>query len=146
MINNATLKSFFLGLTTLVLASVLFVGCSKSDNEPGGTSTGISGAVGTFKGKLTVYTTPSVEYFDAIVSVSKAADNKLTVTVKSGEVYSLVQPKTFQVNTVGALSITAVTGSPEGHFIYTHENKSLNLITMKQSATEIQFAFEGTKQ
>lgn len=42
--------------------------------------------------------------------------------------------------------VTAVPGSPEGLFLYNNQNKSLNMITEKQSATEVTFSFEGTKQ
>lgn len=136
----------------------MMVGCGSDDGptpNPGPPTGGdISIAVGTFKGSITVYppdNSPSAEYFDAEVTVTKVSNNQLKVTAKAGEPYSIVTPKTFNVNYSSAgmndlQGVTAVPGSPEGLFLYNNQNKSLNMITEKQSATEVTFSFEGTKQ
>jgi len=139
---------------SVFLLAVAAVSCGGDDSAPviPGTGGDISIATGTFKGKITVYPAEgsSTEYFDAEVTVTKISDNQLKVTPKAGEPYSVASAKTFQVDYSSAggdnIYVTAVTGSPEGHFIYNHSNKSLNTLTEQQTASEVIFAFEGTKQ
>lgn len=143
----------------LALASVLTLGtlttsCSKDDDngsEQPAQGT-IDAAVGTYKGKLrTVEKYGVYEWYDAIVIVTKEGSNKLKVTAKSGEEYSYVTPKTFTVET-GAFfgentqDIVTLSGSLEGYFLYYGSNKNISVTTNKQSATEIEFNFEGVKQ
>jgi len=145
----------------LALASVLTLGtlttsCSKDDDngsEQPAQGT-VDAAVGTYKGKL--HTSPSnadgvYEWYNAIVIVTKEGSNKLKVTAKSGEEYSYVTPKTFTVET-GAFfgentqDIATLSGSLEGFFHYYGSNKNISVTTNKQSATEIEFNFDGVKQ
>lgn len=148
-------------ITLLALASVLALGtlttsCSKDDDngsEQPAQGT-IDAAVGTYKGKL--YTPPSnpddvYEWYDAIVIVTKEGDNKLKVAPKPNESYSFVTPKTFTVETCACFGentqdIVSLTGSVEGYFLYYGSNKNISVTTNKQSATEIEFNFEGVKQ
>ena len=147
---RAGLKNMLFVLIAFV--STAFVACSSDDGDDAQPSNGIDIGTGTFKGKITVFPPQgqSADYFDAIVHVSKSGDNKLNVTPKSGEAYSIATAKVFQVEYSsagnGLQTVTAVTGSPEGLFIYNDQNKSLNLITKEQSASDVVFSFEGTKQ
>lgn len=146
---KTALASMLFVLMTLVATA--FVACS-SDDDDAQPSGGMDIATGTFKGKITVYPpqSQSIEYFDAEVTVAKVSDKQLKVTPKSGQPYSIATAKTFQVEYSSAgtdlQTVTAVAGSPEGLFLYNQQNKSLNLITEEQSASEVAFAFEGTKQ
>ena len=142
----------------LALASVLTLGtlatsCSKDDDgyeEP--TNASIDPAVGTYKGKLTVYTNSGVkEWYNAVTIVTKEGSNKLKFTAKTGEPYSLINPKTFTVET-GAFfgentqDIVSLTGSLEGIFHFYGSNKNISVIAEKQSETELQYHYEGVKQ
>lgn len=143
----------------LALASVLTLGtlttsCSKDDDngsEQPAQGT-IDAAVGTYKGKLrTVETYGVYEWYDAIFIVTKEGSNKLKVTAKSGEEYSYVTPKTFTVETCACFGentqdIVSLTGSVEGIFHYYGSNKNIGVTTNKQSATEVQYNFDGVKQ
>ena len=155
------MKKVSVKMTILAFVSVFSMGlvtssCSKDDDN--GSEQPVQGtidaAVGTYKGKL--YTSPSnpddvYEWYDAIVIVTKEGSNKLKVTAKSGEEYSYVTPKTFTVET-GAFfgentqDIATLSGSVEGFFHYYGSNKNISVTTNKQSATEIEFNFDGVKQ
>ena len=153
---NVNTKFALLALASVLTLGTLTTSCSKDDDngsEQPAQGT-IDAAVGTYKGKL--YTPPSnpddvYEWYDAIVIVTKEGSNKLKVTAKSGEEYSHVTPKTFTVET-GAFfgentqDIVSLTGSVEGYFLYYGSNKNISVTTNKQSATEIEFNFEGVKQ
>lgn len=141
---------------SVFLLVVTAISCGSDDNPitPGIDKGDISIATGTFKGTITVYVPEETakEYFNAEVVVTKVSDSQLKVTPKSGQAYSVATPKTFNVTYSYAAgqsdlqSVTHVAGSPEGAFVYNHQNKSLNVGTMQQSANEIEFSFEGTKQ
>ena len=144
-----------LALATVLALGTVTTSCSKNDDNDGyehPTQGSIDAAVGTYKGKLRAVETYGVyEWYDAIVIVTKEGSNKLKVTAKSGEEYSHVTPKTFTVET-GAFfgentqDIVSLTGSVEGYFLYYGSNKNISVTTNKQSATEIEFNFEGVKQ
>lgn len=140
------MKKLFV-LMAVAAFTLSFNSCSKDDGPGSG---GIDMAAGTFKGKLTLYPAngQSSEHFDAIVTVSKAGEGKLTVTPKAGESYSNASPKTIPVTTegLGNLGVSNVAGAVEAIFVYKADIKSLNLVTKQQASTENTFAFEGTKQ
>lgn len=151
-------KMVFLGILALLTLGTLTTSCSNSDDneefeQPAQGS--IDAAVGTYKGRL--YTSPSnaasgvYEWFDATVIVTKEGVNKLKIVPKSGEPYSFVTPKIFTVET-GAFfgentqDIVSLSGSLEGFFHYYGSNQNINVSTNEQSATDVYFDFEGTKQ
>lgn len=151
---NVNTKFALLALASVLTLGTLTTSCSKDDDngsEQPAQGT-IDAAVGTYKGNLRAVETYGVyEWYDAIVIVTKEGSNKLKVTAKSGEEYSHVTPKTFTVET-GAFfgentqDIVSLTGSVEGYFLYYGSNKNISVTTNKQSATEIEFNFEGVKQ
>lgn len=143
------LKVALVSLLFMVVSTLVFTGCGKDSDPPvPGTGGSIDAAIGTFKGKLTVYppTGGSTDYFDAVVNVTKVNGEQLKVSAKPGEDYSIISPKTFTVENKGGLAITHKTGSIEGHFIYKLDLKSLMVVTEQQAAEEVSFTFEGTKQ
>lgn len=143
------LKVSLVSLLFMVVAGLVFTGCGKDGNPPvPGTGGSIDAAVGTFKGKLTVYPPAggSTDYFDAVINVTKVNGEQLKVSAKSGEDYSIVSPKTFNVYNMGGQAVMHKTGSVEGHFIYKLDLKTLMTLTEQQAADEVTFAFEGTKQ
>lgn len=141
---------------SVFLLVVTAVSCGSDDGPvtPGIDKGDISIATGTFTGTITVYVPGQTakEYFNAEVTVTKVSDNQLKVTPKSGQAYSVAAPKTFQVvysyaaGQADLQSVTHVAGSPEGVFVYNNQNKSLGVGTEQQSASEVTFSFDGTKQ
>ena len=145
--------SLFLIVTSISLG---FTNCSSDDDSPSNPNQGtgnIDIALGNFKGRIQI-NNPDLstnEYFDAEVIVTKIDNEKLRVTPKTGQPYSSANPKTFTVLYNSApnnqlMSVQSIPGSLEGYFIYSHNNTSLNIATIRQSATEVTFSFEGTKQ
>lgn len=146
---KVNLKVSVASMLLLLVAGLVFTGCGKDSTPPvPGTGGSIDAAIGTFKGKLTIYppTGGSTDYFDAVVNVTKVSNEQLKVSAKSGEAYSIASSKTFTVNNMGGQAITHKTGSIEGHFIYKLDLKSLMVVTEQQAAEEVVFSFEGTKQ
>jgi len=136
--------------TAGIIAIALFglASCSSDDsnNGPGGGGS-IDAAVGTFKGTITITNGPNSgnDIFNATIIVTKASNNKLTITPKSGESYSNLTPKTIQVynNTQGILNDG---NTPEGNFIFALSSKTLTVQTKEQLATDAIYTFDGTKQ
>lgn len=133
---------------SLILCVLTFItSCSKDDNDPDQpTAIKIEEAVGTFKGKITVFASPSKDYYDAEVTVVKEGNDRLKVTAKTGTPYANATAKSFQAENIGDIAISSTTGSVEGKFLYTLKNKSLIVVTEDQSASDITFSFEGVKQ
>lgn len=150
--NIRNFKCVFIALFLVLISGAFLSGCSKKDSTPDNPDANTDVAVGTFKGKLTLYRpdNSSTDYFDAIVNVTKADGGKLTIGVKSGEDYSDATPKTFAVSYVGAGTDLAFVqereGSVEGVFLYKIDIKTLQIVTQTQQADETNFSFEGTKQ
>src|SRR5690606_42014879 len=106
---NVNTKFALLALASVLTLGTLTTSCSNDDDgyeEP--TNASIDPAVGTYKGKLTVYTNSGVkEWYNAVTIVTKEGSNKLKFTAKTGETYSLINTNTFTVATVefiGAIS------------------------------------------
>ncbi|WP_126973109.1 hypothetical protein [Gynurincola endophyticus] len=149
------LKITMLCVTALFAVSSMVTGCSKKkDDEPTGQGA-IEAAVGTYKGKISVYEQipgdNRWEFFDAIIVVSKEGNDKLKIAAKSGEAYSGITSKTFTVE-AGAffgqapVDVISKIGSVEGMFAYYGSNKTITVVTQKQGANEIHYSFDGTKQ
>ncbi|WP_316811468.1 hypothetical protein [Pedobacter heparinus] len=142
------ISSTFKPLTFLLFSAVLLASCGKDKDKATPTTGSIDIAVGTFKGKISVFdrpTSPSnAEYFDAIVTVAKVGDNQLQITPKSGEAYSDATPRTYTITEKfeGTIGSTSTTGS----FIYKNSDKSMAASGVKVSANERGFVFEGVKQ
>ena len=149
-----------INVKTVVLMVLTFgvatTSCSKDDNnyeQPKEQTVDIDVAVGTYKGTLSSGALENYEYFDAVIIVSKQANDKLTVTAKANEPYSKVTPKTFTVKgeviyngNSSSSDVLSLPGSLQGHLFYYGENKTIEISTTQQSATDIEFRFDGQKQ
>ncbi|WP_223857515.1 hypothetical protein [Sphingobacterium micropteri] len=138
-------------LFLLLVGMVTLSGCSKDDDteQPDGKSIDI--AVGTYKGKLTVWgdlpNTDQNEFFDAVITVTKADNEHLKVTAKTGEPYSAVTEKTIKVQAEEYLGdIYHVIGDLQGSFWYHTDTKTVDISTNKQRETDVHYTFEGAKQ
>ncbi len=135
--------------TAGIIAIALFglASCSSDDsnNGPGGGG-GIDAAVGTYKGTLDPLGGDAPTYFDAILIVTKVDGNHLKITPKSGEPYSNYTSKTMKVFNNSNQAIFGDGNIPEGTFSYTISSKALLVQTREQSATDLTYTFQGTKQ
>ncbi len=133
-----------------LVGALMFSGCSKDNGSNPSTKGKIDDAVGTYKGTLSLISEYG-EFYDAIIIVTKEGNDQLKVTAKSGEAYSGVTSKTFQVE-VGdffnqePIDIVSLSGVTAGLFHYDGKAKTALVNTSKQGPTEINFRFEGDKQ
>ncbi|MHC5202155.1 hypothetical protein [Myroides sp. LJL119] len=145
--------------SAIVFALVIGLGatsCSKDDNsyqEPQEEKVSIDLAVGTYKGTISSGGLDQYNYYDAVITVTKQADNKLKVTPKLNEPYSTVTPKTFTVKgevvydgNSKSYYVNSLPASVEGYLFYYQDNKTIEIQTRAQSESDIEFYFEGVKQ
>lgn len=142
-----TTKIAFLSLVSVLMVGTMTTSCSN-DDKPGEEQTKgtIDAAVGTYKGKLRSVDLDQYEHFDAIIMVTKVDNQHLKVEAKSGETYSAVTAKIFKVVNSDNGDVNNAFGILEGHFWYTADVKNLEMGTERQSATDINYIFEGVKQ
>lgn len=149
-------KITMLAILLIVTFGVSFSSCSKDDDNNEKPKKGtIDAAVGTYKGKLELWNQfPNTDqgiWYDAILIVTKEANDKLKITAKSGEEYTGITPKIFTVET-GAFfgentqDVVSLSGSLEGYFNFHGANKNITVSTQKQASSDIAFLFEGVKQ
>lgn len=140
-------KIAFFGIALALNFGTVATSCSKDNNEYEEPTNGtIDAAVGTYKGKLRSNDLDQYEHFDAVIIVTKVDNQHVKVVAKSGEAYSGVTSKTFKVEHTYNGNIDNIDGILEGHFWYTHNVKTLEMGTDKQTATDITYLFDGTKQ
>ncbi|QBR13754.1 MULTISPECIES: hypothetical protein [unclassified Sphingobacterium] len=131
-------KIRFCKTLVLMVALINFVGCSKDDDNPNQGTGSIDVAVGTYKG---AYRIDGVNYFNAVLIVSKVDDNRLKFDAKAGEPYSHAASRTIRAKAdVPGL----VNGDDaQGLFGYKIAEKKLTLVV---NTLEIPYSFEGEKQ
>ncbi|MDR2275595.1 MAG: hypothetical protein LBF27_32110 [Sphingobacterium sp.] len=135
-----TINKNLMILCLVAMVAMIFAGCSKDKNEP--TASGkIDAIVGSFKGKLSI---GDVDYFNAIVNVSKVDDGSVKATVKTGEAYSKATAKTFPVQNISNIHVSGY--GPMGSITYTLDDKNIQISTKSEASTDVEYYFEGTKQ
>lgn len=133
----------------LLVVNGFMVSCSKDSGEEKNQGT-IDIAVGTYKGTLNVYgdlhNSEQYKFYDAVLIVTKVDKDHLKVTAKSGEDYSAVTEKVFKVEPFVETDVHSVIGNLSGSLWYTADAKSIYVQTEAQSATDIEYSFDGAKQ
>jgi len=81
-----------------------------------------------------------VEYFNAIITVTKVDDGK----IKAGEAYSRATAKTFPVQNVSNIHISGQ--GPMGSFTYKLDDKNIQISTEAEASGDVVYLFQGTKQ
>ena len=144
------------GLTLGMLATT--TSCSSDDDAGNGwevVNGDISVAVGTYKGTLYYRSYSHIpdidqyEFYDAILLVTRNGENRIEVKAKSGETYSIITPKTLQVESYsynGKTHVDSVIGEVNGSFSYYPDSQSIYVSTERTGETELNFTFEGVKQ
>lgn len=153
------MKSQIKRIASLMLISFMIVGsvftsCSKDDDDDNfdPDELSIDAAVGTYKGTLRsidLYSrTQKSEYHDAIIYVSKQADDKLKVTAKADEEYSSVVTRVYDVeaSNYGEFRITTRAGFVGGFLHFFGKTESISITAQRQSDADISYSFEGLKQ
>jgi len=85
-----------------------------------------------------------VEYFNAIITVTKVDDGKVKATVKAGEAYSRATAKTFPVQNVSNIHISGQ--GPMGGITYKLDDKNIQITTEAEASGDVEYFFQGTKQ
>lgn len=134
------IKSMYLMVLTLV--TLAFVGCSKDEDEPIQTGGSIDAAVGNYKGTIKII--GGKEVFNQILVVTKVSDNKVKVSAQNADLKLPVRE--IQVSNNYNISIQALPNEPQGHFIFTFENKGLSFLAERTEEGQLEYSFDGTKQ
>ncbi|MDF2477188.1 MAG: hypothetical protein K0S24_2671 [Sphingobacterium sp.] len=134
------IKSMYLMVLTLV--TLAFVGCSKDEDEPIQTGGSIDAAVGNYKGTIKII--GGKEVFNQILVVTKVSDNKVKVSAQNADLKLPVRE--IQVSNNYNISIQALPNEPQGHFIFTFENKGLSFLSERTEEGQLEYSFDGTKQ
>ncbi|WP_313091495.1 hypothetical protein [Chryseobacterium flavum] len=132
------MSSFFL---MLVVGNIFFSCKNSDDDDPAPAQHGIDIATGTFKGTMKI---EGVDYYNAIVNVSKIDDSHVKVQPKGGEAYSVATPKTINVSNSAGVGVSG--SDSQGNFNYMISTKSLQIYTQKTAESDVRFYFEGEKQ
>ncbi len=126
--------------------STVIVACSKDNDEPSGNTDESAAARigGIYKGTMDV-TDSDIDYFDAIIIITKESGNKVKIAPKSGEPYSQVTPKIVPIQAVLG-SDDAASEGPVGILLYQAQAKSLKFLSKEIASGDKTYSFEGTKQ
>jgi len=129
-------------LQAITLFAVIFlIGCSKDEDKTPSNGT-IDVAVGTYKGTIDII--GGTKKFDEILVVSKLSATRIRVKVQNSSLN--LADRDIDVMNNSNISIQALATEPQGLFIYTLQNKSLNFLSKQTAEGQLQYSFEGVKQ
>lgn len=151
--NFYNLKSVFLILALAFLSS----SCSKDDKDPVENpfqqidlATAAKKVAGTYKGTLDYYdrNNNSVRVYDAIIIATDAGNNQVRFTLKEGEKYSYLTPKTITIREGATNKGIGGWSAGAGDFEWNLDANSVEILdvdTFESSETDVIFYFQGVR-